>query len=206
MSTGCGRLDPRRVRRRRREQLCGASRVETGVNDHLKVKCFEHAGVEDRHHRPPARNPPTPIPTVGAVYDCTTTARLSPLQFRNAGTSMTRRCGMRRRSRFLHFQAIANILMGFRREESETPSTLGRISLRPRRAPGGRRRCTSDCRTKVRFLLLHQGALFTAAPRCAMTVRRGARPRLIRREERAATRPAQGTRRRTRHWRMNPAL
>ncbi len=44
------------------------------------------------------------------------------------------------------------------------------------------------------------------APEAYLKVRRGARPRLIRREERAATRPARGTRRRTRHWRMYTAL
>ena len=44
------------------------------------------------------------------------------------------------------------------------------------------------------------------APEAYLTVRRGARPRSIRREERAATRPARGTRRRTQHWRMDPAL
>ena len=51
------------------------------------------------------------------------------------------------------------------------------------------------------------------APEAYLKVRRGARPRLIRREERAATRPARSapgkrlrTRRRTRHWRMYTAL
>ena len=44
------------------------------------------------------------------------------------------------------------------------------------------------------------------APEAYLTVRRGARPRLIRREERAATRPARETRRGTPHWRMDPAL
>ena len=73
-------------------------------------------------------------------------------------------------------------LTGFRREEPETPSGQG---ARPEGTGG---------------------VLLTAAPRCAITVRRGARPRLIRREERAATRPARGTRRRTQHWRMYTAL
>ena len=56
----------------------------------------------------------TPTPTVGAVYDCTILildlgGRRQSLQVRNAGPSMTRRCGMRRRSRFLHFPAIASL-------------------------------------------------------------------------------------------------
>ena len=55
-----------------------------------------------------------PTPTVGAVYDCTILildlgGRRQSLQVRNAGPSMTRRCGIRRRSRFLHFPAIASL-------------------------------------------------------------------------------------------------